>query len=146
MPETLRPVCIAGGGPVEICWASYVSQGSVSVLVLEKHADCLRDFRGDTLHPSTLEVMHELGVLERFLHSPHQTVPSDQRPDRRSRVHGSGFLSSADPMPLRRLHAAVGLSELSRGRRRPVSRISGPHECRGHGCERARWCSDRASC
>jgi 2-polyprenyl-6-methoxyphenol hydroxylase-like FAD-dependent oxidoreductase len=45
-----------------------------SVLVLEKHADFLRDFRGDTLHPSTLEIMHELGVLEQFLQLPHQKV------------------------------------------------------------------------
>jgi 2-polyprenyl-6-methoxyphenol hydroxylase-like FAD-dependent oxidoreductase len=51
-----------------------LARAGVSVLVLEKHADFLRDFRGDTLHPSTLEVMHELGVLERFLHLPHQKV------------------------------------------------------------------------
>src|SRR5262249_27821747 len=46
----------------------------ISVLVLEKHADFLRDFRGDTIHPSTLEVMHELGLLEEFLKRPHQEV------------------------------------------------------------------------
>jgi 2-polyprenyl-6-methoxyphenol hydroxylase-like FAD-dependent oxidoreductase len=46
----------------------------VSVVVLEKHKDFLRDFRGDTLHPSTLEIMHELGMLERFLRLPHQEV------------------------------------------------------------------------
>lgn len=51
-----------------------LARASVSVLVLEKHADFLRDFRGDTLHPSTLEIMHELGVLERFLRLPHQKV------------------------------------------------------------------------
>ena len=49
------------------------------VVVLEKHADFLRDFRGDTLHPSTLEVMHELGVLDRFLTLPHQKVPRIER-------------------------------------------------------------------
>lgn len=43
----------------------------VDVLVLEKHSDFLCDFRGDTIHPSTLEVMHELGVLERLLTLPH---------------------------------------------------------------------------
>ena len=52
-----------------------LARAGVSVLVLEKHADFLRDFRGDTLHPSTLEIMHELGVLERFLQLPHQKVP-----------------------------------------------------------------------
>ena len=46
----------------------------VDVLVLEKHADFLRDFRGDTIHPSTLEVMHELGILDEFLKRPHQEV------------------------------------------------------------------------
>jgi 2-polyprenyl-6-methoxyphenol hydroxylase-like FAD-dependent oxidoreductase len=52
-----------------------LARAGVSVAVLEKHADFLRDFRGDTLHPSTLEIMHELGVLERFLTLPHQKVP-----------------------------------------------------------------------
>jgi len=51
-----------------------LARAGVSVLVLEKHADFLRDFRGDTLHPSTLEVMYELGVLDRFLQLPHQKV------------------------------------------------------------------------
>ena len=51
-----------------------LARAGVSVLVLEKHADFLRDFRGDTLHPSTLQIMHELGVLERFLQLPHQKV------------------------------------------------------------------------
>jgi len=51
-----------------------LARAGVSVVVLEKHADFLRDFRGDTLHPSTLEIMHELGVLERFLRLPHQKV------------------------------------------------------------------------
>ena len=51
-----------------------LARAGISVLVLEKHADFLRDFRGDTIHPSTLEVMHELGVLEEFLKRPHQEV------------------------------------------------------------------------
>jgi 2-polyprenyl-6-methoxyphenol hydroxylase-like FAD-dependent oxidoreductase len=52
-----------------------LARAGVSVLVLEKHADFLRDFRGDTIHPSTLELMHELGLLEEFLALPHQEVP-----------------------------------------------------------------------
>ena len=51
-----------------------LARAGVSVLVLEKHADFLRDFRGDTIHPSTLEVMHELGILDEFLKRPHQEV------------------------------------------------------------------------
>jgi 2-polyprenyl-6-methoxyphenol hydroxylase-like FAD-dependent oxidoreductase len=52
-----------------------LARAGIDVAVLEKHADFLRDFRGDTIHPSTLEVMHELGVLERLLTLPHQKVP-----------------------------------------------------------------------
>jgi 2-polyprenyl-6-methoxyphenol hydroxylase-like FAD-dependent oxidoreductase len=75
MPETLSvQCCIAGGGPAGMMLGLLLARAGVSVLVLEKHADFLRDFRGDTLHPSTLEIMHELGVLERFLRLPHQKV------------------------------------------------------------------------
>jgi 2-polyprenyl-6-methoxyphenol hydroxylase-like FAD-dependent oxidoreductase len=66
--------CIAGGGPAGMMLALLLARAGIPVLVLEKHADFLRDFRGDTIHPSTLEVMHELGVLEEFLHRPHQEV------------------------------------------------------------------------
>jgi 2-polyprenyl-6-methoxyphenol hydroxylase-like FAD-dependent oxidoreductase len=52
-----------------------LARAGIEVLVLEKHADFLRDFRGDTIHPSTLEVMHELDVLEDFLKRPHQESP-----------------------------------------------------------------------
>ena len=52
-----------------------LARAGIEVLVLEKHADFLRDFRGDTIHPSTLETMHELGVLEELLRRPHQKTP-----------------------------------------------------------------------
>jgi 2-polyprenyl-6-methoxyphenol hydroxylase-like FAD-dependent oxidoreductase len=64
--------CIAGGGPAGMMLAFLLARAGVDVLVLEKHADFLRDFRGDTIHPSTLEVMHELGILDDFLKLPHQ--------------------------------------------------------------------------
>jgi 2-polyprenyl-6-methoxyphenol hydroxylase-like FAD-dependent oxidoreductase len=67
--------CIAGGGPAGMMLGLLLARAGVEVLVLEKHVDFLRDFRGDTIHPSTLEVMHELGVLERLLALPHQKVP-----------------------------------------------------------------------
>jgi 2-polyprenyl-6-methoxyphenol hydroxylase-like FAD-dependent oxidoreductase len=67
--------CIAGGGPAGMMLGLLLARAGVDVLVLEKHADFLRDFRGDTIHPSTLEVMHELGLLEEFLKLPHQEVP-----------------------------------------------------------------------
>lgn len=66
--------CIAGGGPAGMMLGLLLARAGVDVLVLEKHADFLRDFRGDTIHPSTLEVMHELGFLERLLALPHQKV------------------------------------------------------------------------
>ena len=66
--------CIAGGGPAGMMLGLLLARAGVDVLVLEKHADFLRDFRGDTIHPSTLEVMHELGVLDRFLRLPHREV------------------------------------------------------------------------
>ena len=67
--------CIAGGGPAGMMLGLLLARAGVDVLVLEKHADFLRDFRGDTIHPSTLEVIHELGLLDRLLALPHQKVP-----------------------------------------------------------------------
>ena len=63
--------CIAGGGPAGIMLGLLLSRAGIGVAVLEKHADFFRDFRGDTLHPSTLELMHELGMLEDLLKLPH---------------------------------------------------------------------------
>jgi 2-polyprenyl-6-methoxyphenol hydroxylase-like FAD-dependent oxidoreductase len=67
---------IAGGGPAGMMLGLLLARAGVSVLVLEKHADFLRDFRGDTIHPSTLEIIHELGLLDDFLRRPHQEIRS----------------------------------------------------------------------
>ena len=67
--------CIAGGGPAGMMLGVLLARAGVDVLVLEKHRDFLRDFRGDTIHPSTLQVMDELGWLDEFLKLPHQKVP-----------------------------------------------------------------------
>ena len=67
--------CIAGGGPAGIMLGFLLARAGVDVVVLEKHADFLRDFRGDTIHPSTLEVMHELGLLDELLKRPYQRLP-----------------------------------------------------------------------
>jgi 2-polyprenyl-6-methoxyphenol hydroxylase-like FAD-dependent oxidoreductase len=66
--------CIAGGGPAGVMLGFLLARQGVDVFVLEKHADFLRDFRGDTIHPSTLEIMYELGILDEFLKRPHQKV------------------------------------------------------------------------
>jgi 2-polyprenyl-6-methoxyphenol hydroxylase-like FAD-dependent oxidoreductase len=68
--------CIAGGGPAGVMLGYLLARQGVPVVVLEKHADFFRDFRGDTVHPSTLEVMYELGLLEDFLRLPHQELTS----------------------------------------------------------------------
>ena len=66
--------CIAGGGPAGVMLGFLLARAGVDVVVLEKHADFFRDFRGDTIHPSTLELMHELGLLDEFLQLPHQKL------------------------------------------------------------------------
>ena len=65
---------IAGGGPAGMMMGFLLARAGVDVVVLEKHADFLRDFRGDTIHPSTLDVMHELGLLDEFLRRPHDEL------------------------------------------------------------------------
>ncbi len=66
--------CVVGGGPAGLMLGYLLARAGVRVTVLEKHADFLRDFRGDTVHPSTLEIMVELGLIDRFLELPHQKV------------------------------------------------------------------------
>ncbi|WP_334191073.1 FAD-dependent oxidoreductase [Noviherbaspirillum sp.] len=75
--------CIAGGGPAGMMLGYLLARAGVDVVVLEKHADFLRDFRGDTIHPSTLQVMQELGLLDAILDRPHDKA-------RRLRVSISG--------------------------------------------------------
>lgn len=70
-----QPCCVVGGGPAGLMLGFLLARAGVRVTVIEKHGDFLRDFRGDTIHPSTLEVMHELGLLEEFLKLPHQQAP-----------------------------------------------------------------------
>jgi 2-polyprenyl-6-methoxyphenol hydroxylase-like FAD-dependent oxidoreductase len=73
--HTVQPACcIAGGGPAGMMLGFLLARAGVDVQVLEKHADFLRDFRGDTIHPSTFELMYELGILDDFLRRPHQKL------------------------------------------------------------------------
>src|SRR5271163_2531255 len=73
--HTLRvDCCVVGGGPAGMMLGFLLARAGVRVTVLEKHADFFRDFRGDTVHPSTLELMCELGLIDAFLKAPHQKI------------------------------------------------------------------------
>jgi 2-polyprenyl-6-methoxyphenol hydroxylase-like FAD-dependent oxidoreductase len=74
-PPTVQ-CCIAGGGPAGMMLGLLLGRAGVRTVVLEKHADFLRDFRGDTVHPSTLMIMQELGFLDDFLKLPHSRIPA----------------------------------------------------------------------
>jgi 2-polyprenyl-6-methoxyphenol hydroxylase-like FAD-dependent oxidoreductase len=80
-PDERRPsrtmkvrCCVVGGGPAGMMLGYLLGRAGVETLVLEKHADFFRDFRGDTVHPSTLQVMDELGLIDGFLKLPHQQL------------------------------------------------------------------------
>ena len=108
MDEAIRTrCCIAGGGPAGMILALLLARMGVDVVVLEKHADFLRDFRGDTVHPSTLELMHELHILDAFLKLPRDTRAFWSNRER----DGSDCGLHAPPhsLPVCGIDAAVGL-------------------------------------
>ena len=75
MTETINThCCVVGGGPAGMMLGFLLARAGIDVTVLEQHKDFFRDFRGDTIHPSTLELIHELGLLDQFLKLPHQEV------------------------------------------------------------------------
>src|SRR5690348_3030168 len=74
MADVTTRCCVVGGGPAGMMLGFLLARAGIDIVVLEKHADFLRDFRGDTVHPSTMQVMHELGLLDAFLARPHSKV------------------------------------------------------------------------
>ena len=111
-----------------------LARAGIEVLVLEKHADFLRDFRGDTVHPSTLELMNELGVLEELLKIPHQRIAKV-----RARIAGDDVVLS-DMTPLRtccRFMAVMPQWDLlnflaERGKRYPTFLLKNANGCHRH--------------
>src|SRR5882757_9115402 len=73
-PAVTATVCVAGGGPAGAMLGLLLARSGVDVVVLEKHADFHRDFRGDTVHPATLQILDELGLVDRFHELCHQKV------------------------------------------------------------------------
>ena len=67
-------VLIVGGGPAGMMAGYLFARAGVAIKVIEKHDDFFRDFRGDTVHPSTMEILDQLGLLERFLERPHNRL------------------------------------------------------------------------
>ncbi len=82
--------CIAGGGPAGVMLGYQLARAGIDVVILEKHADFFRDFRGDTIHPSTMEVLYELGLLDDFFKLPHYKV------DRARAMIGDELITLAD--------------------------------------------------
>jgi 2-polyprenyl-6-methoxyphenol hydroxylase-like FAD-dependent oxidoreductase len=95
--------CIVGGGPAGMMTGFLLARAGIDVIVLEKHKDFFRDFRGDTIHPSTFQLMHELGLLEDFLRVPHQEVSS------LSAIFNGHKIHFADFSHLKVAHPVIGL-------------------------------------
>ena len=85
--------CVVGGGPAGVMLGYLLARAGVKVTVLEKHKDFFRDFRGDTVHPSTLELMYELGMLEDFLKRAASGADFGRWRFRRLRISGRRFAS-----------------------------------------------------
>ena len=120
--------CIAGGGPAGMMLGFLLARAGVNVVVLEKHADFFRDFRGDTIHPSTLELMAELGLLDEFLKLPHQKVDRLTALIGAERVRMMRFDALADALQIHRADAAMGLPQFPRRPGQALSDLRSAHE------------------
>ena len=108
--------CIAGCGPAGAMLGLLLARKGVNVIVLEKHGDFLRDFRGDTIHPSTMEIMDELGLAEKLLELKHTKAPRLRFRTPQGTATLADFRRLKTRFPLHRFHAPVGLPGLRHGR------------------------------
>src|SRR5262249_1433507 len=119
--------CIVGGGPCGLMLGFLLARAGVDVVVLEKHGDFLRDFRGDTIHPSTLDVMGELGLLDEFLKLPHEKAPTISAYFGGHEYAFADFTYLPTRCKFRCADAAMGLPQLPRRPRQELSVVPSAH-------------------
>ena len=136
--------CIAGAGPAGMMAGLLLARAGVDVVVLEKHGDFLRDFRGDTIHPSTLELHHELGFLDAVLESSASEGADARDGIRRPDGDGRRFHTPQVALPLYRIHAAMAFSRLAGAACCALSDLRAQDAGRGRQHHRRRWPGRRA--
>src|SRR5256886_3623431 len=103
MKQLSARCCVVGGGPAGMMAGLLLARAGIDIIVLEKHADFFRDFRGDTIHPSTFQLIYELGMLDDFLKIPHQEI------QKLGARFNDRYLQLADFSHLRAAKPAIGL-------------------------------------
>ena len=132
MADPIRTTCVIGGcGPAGAVLGLLLARAGIDVVVLEKHGDFLRDFRGDTIHASTLTLLDELGLGADFARLPHQRVDRLEVTHRRRRPHARRLRPAAGSAPGDRLPAAVGLPRLRHRARRRAAHLPAAAAGRG---------------